>query len=187
MGQWCGAWGRSDPMTKKVTTFGRYPITTLLSTSLPRLCQTHAQVEQRAGGFSWSTFGSFNGTLINEQRIAQATLLRAGDTVSAWPWDPCCAFLHLCATSSVRGELTPAPSNRWLFFLPLASDALPGIGHGTIVVSLEQQPWISRDVTFCGRVTAQLLLQRPFLERSELTVRTVSPDSDVHLTAFQYL
>jgi len=53
--------------------------------------------------------------------MAQATLLRAGDTVSAWPWGTRAAlFWPSAPLVAFPGELTPAPSKRLVgfFFSP---------------------------------------------------------------------
>ncbi len=174
-------------LTKKVTTFGRDPENDIvIDVAAAVVSRRHAQIEQRDGGFFVVDLGSFNGTLINEQRIAQATLLRAGDTLQLGLGGPVLRFFGSSAPlMPFQGESVPAPSKPLVGSSPLAPDALQGLGYGTIVVrsgtATIDQPGRKRPA---DASQPQLLLQVPFLQRSELTVGR-SPDSDIHLDGLQ--
>ncbi len=132
----------------------------VIEASAVMVSRRHAEISRRDGGFVITDNNSFNGTLVNEQRISTPTRLASGDTIRLGHGGP---VLRI----DVSGESSKAPSDAGA---GRPFKAAPGISEnisaGTMVFKMGD---ISQQAG--GPVAeSQLLMQAWFDEKTELTV-----------------
>src|SRR5205085_58366 len=70
------------PLTKDVTRLGREPgVEVAIEAAAAVVSRRHAEIQRRGGQYLLVDLGSFNGTLLNEQRITAPTPLYDGDRI----------------------------------------------------------------------------------------------------------
>jgi ABC-type multidrug transport system ATPase subunit len=182
-------------VTKDVMMLGRDPATDVaIEASAAVVSRRHAEVQRRDGQFVLVDKGSFNGTLLNDQRITTPTPLYDGDRIQLGmggpilrfvaPSHPAPAGAQHAGQRALAGAGAPAVAPVAPVSGPLAEVA----GMHTMVVksgsgSLQQQkPAIGAGGGVAGQ--PQLLMQLGFNGKQQLTIGR-APDNDIHLDGLQ--
>lgn len=167
-------------LTRESTLLGRDPSADIeIDAAAAAVSRHHAEIRRQADGtFLITDLKSFNGTLLNQQRIAQPEKLKHGDHVRLGAAGPSFRFVD--------------PSQPALAGLPKPTKILPEIafsesaildsdeaekGHQTIIYRSGTLPGPQPITDGSG---AQLLLQRAFNGKQQLSVGR-EPDNDIQL------
>jgi ABC transport system ATP-binding/permease protein len=183
-------------VTKDVTLLGRDPATDVaIEASAAVVSRRHAEIQRRDGQFVLVDKGSFNGTLLNEQRITTPTPLYDGDRIQLGmggpilrfvdPAHPAPAGAQHAGQRAVAGAGAPAVAPVTPISGPLAEVA----GMHTMVVksgsgSLQPQKPAAGAAAGGGSAQPQLLMQLGFNGKQQLTIGR-APDNDIHLDGLQ--
>jgi ABC transport system ATP-binding/permease protein len=183
-------------VTKDVTLLGRDPATDVaIEASAAVVSRRHAEIQRRDGQFVLVDNGSFNGTLLNDQRITTPTPLYDGDRIQLGmggpilrfvdPAHPAPAGAQHSGQRAVAGVGAPAVAPVTPISGPLAEVA----GMHTMVVksgsgSLQQQKPAIGGGGAAGGGQPQLLMQIRFDSKQQLTIGR-APDNDIHLDGLQ--
>jgi ABC-type multidrug transport system ATPase subunit len=170
-------------LDKERFSMGRDPSLDLaMATDSVVVSRRHAEIRQEAGRYVLTDLGSFNGTLVNEQRITAPTPLYNGDQIQLGPGGPVLRFVapHLPAPAGAHlsaqraavssGEAAPPPAS-----------SLGREYQGTMVLRGNEAPLppdnapVSQD---------QLLMQLPLAGRAEITVGR-STENTIRLDGLQ--
>ncbi|HEX8143745.1 MAG TPA: FHA domain-containing protein [Pyrinomonadaceae bacterium] len=182
-------------VTKDLTMLGRDPATDVaIEASAAVVSRRHAEIQRRDGQFVLFDKGSFNGTLLNDQRITTPTPLYDGDRIQLGmggpilrfvaPSHPAPAGAQHAGQRAVAGVGAPAVAPVAPISGPLAEVA----GMHTMVVksgsgSLQpQKPAIGGGGG--AQPQPQLLMQLGFNGKQQLTIGR-APDNDIHLDGLQ--
>jgi ABC-type multidrug transport system ATPase subunit/pSer/pThr/pTyr-binding forkhead associated (FHA) protein len=93
-------------LTKDVTRFGRAPkLDIVFDVAATYVSRTHAEVQRSPDGYVLSDLNSFNGTLLNNQRITGPRLLADGDTIRLGQRGPVLRFRQ----TGLRLPASPQP------------------------------------------------------------------------------
>ena len=180
-------------VTKDLMMLGRDPATDVaIEASAAVVSRRHAEIQRRDGQFILVDKGSFNGTLLNDQRITTPTPLYDGDRIQLGmggpilrfvdPSHPAPAGAQHAGQRAVAGVGAPAVAPVTPVSGPLAEVA----GMHTMVVksgsgSLQQQ---KPSIGAGGGQQPQLLMQLGFNGKQQLTIGR-APDNDIHLDGLQ--
>jgi ABC-type multidrug transport system ATPase subunit/pSer/pThr/pTyr-binding forkhead associated (FHA) protein len=172
-----------------VTRMGRDPeMEVAIEASAAVVSRRHAEIRKHDGQFVLHDLGSFNGTLINDQRITTPTPLYDNDRIQLGmggpilrfidPAHPAPAGLSQAGQRAVGSAVAPAGMP------PVSGPIAEVAGMHTMVVkggsgALQQQPQAPQ----AGGAQPQLLMQRPF-DKPTLSIGR-APDNDVHLDGLQ--
>ncbi|HEX8138660.1 MAG TPA: FHA domain-containing protein [Pyrinomonadaceae bacterium] len=183
-------------VTKDVTLLGRDPATDVaIEASAAVVSRRHAEIQRRDGQFILVDKGSFNGTLLNDQRITTPTPLYDGDRIQLGmggpilrfvaPSHPAPAGAQHAGQRAVAGAGAPAGAPPAPISGPLAEVA----GMHTMVVksgsgSLQPQKPAAGGGAAGGAAQPQLLMQLGFNGKQQLTIGR-APDNDIHLDGLQ--
>ena len=181
---------RRIQISQEVTRLGRDPeMEVAIEASAAVVSRRHAEIRRRDGQFVLHDLGSFNGTLINDQRITTPTPLYDGDRIQLGmggpilrfvdPAHPAPAGLSHAGQRAVGSSVPPAQ-------MPPVSGPLAEVaGMHTMVVKAGsgalQQP--QAQTPQGGGAQPQLLMQRPF-DKPTLSIGR-APDNDLHLDGLQ--
>ena len=177
-----------------MTRLGREPgMEVAIEAAAAVVSRRHAEIQRRNGQYMLVDLGSFNGTLINDQRITSPTPLYDGDRIQLGMGGPILRFLDAAhpapagaqntgqrsvAVSSGASPQAPIP----VPVPPVSGPLAEGVRAQTIVVkagsgSLNQPPPQ-------GGAQAQLLMQVMFDGKQQLNIGR-SPDNDIRLDGLQ--
>ncbi|MDT4966536.1 MAG: transport system ATP-binding/permease protein [Acidobacteriota bacterium] len=181
-------------LTKEITRLGREPgMEVAIEAAAAVVSRRHAEIQKRDGQYVLVDLGSFNGTLINEQRITAPTPLYDSDRIQLGMGGPILRFVdpnhqapvgaqntgqRAVAISSGSSPQAPIPIP-----VPPVSGPLAEVGRAqTMVVrpgsgSLNQPP-------AGGAGQPQLLMQVMFDGKPHLAIGR-SPDNDIRLDGLQ--
>ena len=163
-------------------TLGRDPSMDLvIATDSAVVSRRHAEIRKAAGQYMLADLGSFNGTLINEQRITAPTPLYDNDQIQLGPGGPVLRF--------VAPQL-PAPAGSQLSAqrAAVASGEVPALPaasgreyQGTMVLRAGSAPAPPDNAPVSDD---QLLMQLPFAGQAEITVGR-STENTIRLDGLQ--
>lgn len=181
-------------LAKDVTRLGREPgVEVSIEAAAAVVSRRHAEIQRRDGQYMLVDLGSFNGTLLNEQRITAPTPLYDGDRIQLGMGGPILRFIdpahpapagaqntgqRSVAVSSGAPPQAPIPVP-----VPPVSGPLAEVARAqTIVVkagsgSLHQPP-------AQGGAQPQLLMQVAFNGKQQLNIGR-APDNDIRLDGLQ--
>jgi ABC-type multidrug transport system ATPase subunit/pSer/pThr/pTyr-binding forkhead associated (FHA) protein len=183
-------------LTKDVTRLGREPgIEVEIEAAAAVVSRRHAEIQRRDGQYTLVDLGSFNGTLINEQRITSPTPLYDSDRIQLGMGGPVLRFIdpahpapsgaqntgqRSVAISSGSSPQAPIPipippASGPLAEAPRAQTMVLKAGSG----SLNQAPAASP-----GSAQPQLLMQVMFDGKPQLSIGR-APDNDIRLDGLQ--
>src|SRR5438477_1376030 len=132
----------------------------------------HAEIRRQAdGSYAIADLNSFNGTLVNDQRVTQLTTLHDGDRVQLATGGPIFRFVH---PSSAPLEPRATTETRWRGSELSKSDN--GIGLRTIIARSQTE----QQTPFAVTNNAQLLFERSFDGKQNLSVGRGS-ENDIQL------
>jgi ABC-type multidrug transport system ATPase subunit/pSer/pThr/pTyr-binding forkhead associated (FHA) protein len=189
-----GATGKMERVTisdKEVVLLGRDPaVDVVIDADAAVVSRRHAEIRRRDGQCVLFDLGSFNGTLINEQRITAPTPLYDGDRIQLGMGGPILRFSDPAHPAPVEAQ-QPAAQRNLSGAVPVAvpsthrAPAGEGVGMHTMVVrpgsgSLNQP--MPRPTE--GGPQPQLLMQLAFDGRPQLSVGR-APDNDIRLDGLQ--
>lgn len=183
-------------LTKDVSRLGREPgMEVALEAAAAVVSRRHAEIQRRDGQYMLVDLGSFNGTLLNEQRITSPTPLYDNDRIQLGMGGPILRFIdpahpapagaqntgqRSVAISSGASPQAPIPIP-----IPPASGplAVPASAQTMVVKtgsgSLNQPP-----PSAGGGAQPQLLMQVAFDGKPQLTIGR-APDNDITLDGLQ--
>ncbi len=186
------ATGRMERVTisdKEIVLLGRDPsVDVVIDADSAVVSRRHAEIRRRDGQCVLYDLGSFNGTLINEQRITQPTPLYDNDRIQLGMGGPILRFSDPAHPAPAAGQM-PAAQRAVGGAVPVVSTARApageNIGMHTMVVrpgsgSLNQQ--MPRPME--GGQQPQLLMQLAFNGRQQLSIGR-APDNDIRLDGLQ--
>lgn len=164
-------------ITRQTTTLGRDTTADVqVEGAAPVVSRRHAEITQRPdGSFVVTDLQSFNGTLVNGQRISQPTQLAHSDVVQLSVGGPILRFVLTRPPS--RNEASPGAEKRPA---PRPGAALEDIGSRTIVFQAGVTPApvsLAPDSSL-----SQPVLQRAFDDKGRVSVGR-EPDNDIQLDA----
>lgn len=176
-------------LTSDVTVLGRDAVADIqVDAAAPVVSRRHAEIRRQADGkYLISDLQSFNGTLVNGQRISHPTLLKDGDQVQLSVGGPILRFIDLAAPLST-GQTSIKPTGAAKVSAP--PDGKPGLaressppedfGSRTIVAraGVAQGAWAGNQ----ERAAAQLVQQHAFGAKGRISVGR-DPDNDIQLDA----
>lgn len=148
-----------------------------ISAGAATISRRHAMVtRQKEGGFAIADLDSFNGTLVNNQRIKQPTPLRDGDRIQLSPGGPVLRFISTPGPQRQGKVTTPDPKLQAAKAPAAAPAGSDQLGMRTIVsrVPVEAAP-VPADAG-----SARLVFERKFDIGQVLTVGR-SAENDIQL------
>jgi ABC-type multidrug transport system ATPase subunit/pSer/pThr/pTyr-binding forkhead associated (FHA) protein len=186
------ATGKMERVTisdKEIVLLGRDPsVDVVIDADSAVVSRRHAEIRRRDGQCVLYDLGSFNGTLINEQRITQPTPLYDNDRIQFGMGGPILRFSDPAHPALAAGQM-PAAQRAVSGAVPVVSTerapAGGGVGMHTMVIkagsgSLNQQ--MPRPME--GGQQPQLLMQLAFNGRQQLSIGR-APDNDIRLDGLQ--
>jgi ABC-type multidrug transport system ATPase subunit/pSer/pThr/pTyr-binding forkhead associated (FHA) protein len=136
----------------------------VFESSAVMVSRRHAAIRPDNGGYSVDDNNSFNGTLVNGQRISAATPLYHGDNIQLGLGGP---VLRFDSPSRVAPSGASLPGQRSLAVDQIVSQINPSPSSKTMVFSLEKDASHARSAT---PSEAQLLMSLNFGGKKELTI-----------------
>src|SRR6266542_5861244 len=144
-----------------------------IDAAAPMVSRRHAEIHrQNNGGFVIIDLNSFNGTLVNDQRINQPTPLHDGDCVQFAVGGPIFRFINPAIAPPKQRSSTGTAVRELAAALP--ADA--GIGLHTIISRSRTE----RPAPPAGASDVQLLFERTFDGKRDLSVGR-DPENDIQL------
>jgi ABC transport system ATP-binding/permease protein len=185
-----GATGKLEriQVTKDLTRLGRDPeMEVAIEAQAAVVSRRHAEIQRRDGQFVLVDLGSFNGTLLNEQRITTPTPLYDGDRIQLGMGGPVLRFIDPAHPAPAGAR---APGQRVAGVAAQPAPAVPMSGPLAEVAGMHTM--IAKPGTgalqpgtpAAGGAQPQLLLQRGFDGKSTLSIGR-GPDNDIHLDGLQ--
>jgi len=148
------------------------------STDKIMVSRKHAMVRLEGSDFVLEDNGSFNGTYVNEQRIAAAVPLYHGDSVQFGIGGPVIRF-H--SPSRIAPEGADLAGQRSISIANIAGVSPEAIKSKTMVFRVDKSP---ASMKSSGNVNAQLLMSLAFGDKKELTIGR-SETNDITLDGLQ--
>lgn len=183
-------------LTKDVTRLGREPgMEVALEAAAAVVSRRHAEIQRSNGQYTLVDLGSFNGTLLNDQRITSPTPLYDNDRIQLGMGGPILRFLdpshpapsgaqntgqRSVAISSGASPQAPIPIPVPPSSGPLAAPA----SAQTMVVKAGSGSLNQPSPSAGGGAQPQLLMQVAFDGKPQLTVGR-APDNDITLDGLQ--
>jgi len=173
---------RRIELNKEVTRLGRDPEgEVVIDADAAVVSRRHAEIKKIEGQFSISDLKSFNGTLVNDQRIAELVQLFDGDRIQLGVGGPILRVIdpsHPAAARRVMQPGAPTPSQQ---AIPSAFGQIAAMAHRQTIVSTSGslQPSAAQ---VSGQ--PQLLARLSFESSPQLSVGR-APDNDVRLDGLQ--
>jgi ABC-type multidrug transport system ATPase subunit/pSer/pThr/pTyr-binding forkhead associated (FHA) protein len=182
-------------LTKDVTRLGRDPgMEVAIEAAAAVVSRRHAEIQRRDGQYMLIDHGSFNGTLINEQRITSPTPLYDGDRIQLGMGGPLLRFIdpahpapsgaqntgqRSVAISSGSSPQAPIPIP-----VPPASGPLAGAARAQTMVVKPGSGSLNQPAASPGGAQPQLLMQVMFDGKPQLSIGR-APDNDIRLDGLQ--
>lgn len=172
--------GRTS-LNKNATLLGRDPAADIsVDAAAAVVSRRHAEIQKSNGNFQVVDLNSFNGTLLNGQRINQPTPLQDGDRIQLGLGGPVFRFVDP-ASFDEQEQSQPLPDQLYEPSLPApvpvaAPDAFDG--QRTVVIRSPRQAVVSRQPGIGS--DAQLLTHCSFDRKARLSVGR-SPDNDIRV------
>ena len=173
---------RRIELNKEVTRLGRDPEgEVVIDADAAVVSRRHAEIKKIEGQFSISDLKSFNGTLVNDQRIAELVQLFDGDRIQLGVGGPILRVIdpsHPAPARRVMQPGAPTPSQQ---AIPSAFGQIAAMAHRQTIVSTSGslQPSAAQ---VSGQ--PQLLARLSFESSPQLSVGR-APDNDVRLDGLQ--
>ncbi len=173
---------RRIELNKELTRLGRDPEgEVVIDADAPVVSRRHAEIKKSEGQFSIIDLKSFNGTLVNDQRIAESVQLFDGDRIQLGVGGPVLRVIdpsHPAPARRVMRPGAPTPSQQ----------AIPS-AFGQIAAMAQRQTIVSTSGSLqpsAAQVSGQpqLLARLSFESRPQLSVGR-APDNDVRLDGLQ--
>jgi ABC-type multidrug transport system ATPase subunit/pSer/pThr/pTyr-binding forkhead associated (FHA) protein len=173
---------RRIELNKEVTRLGRDPEgEVVIDVDAAVVSRRHAEIKKIDGQFSISDLKSFNGTLVNDQRIAESVQLFDGDRIQLGVGGPVLRVVdpsHPAPARRVMQPGGPTPSQQ----------AIPS-AFGQIAAMAQRQTIVSTSGSLQPKAAQvsgqpQLLARLSFETRPQLSVGR-APDNDVRLDGLQ--
>ncbi|MBD0370507.1 MAG: FHA domain-containing protein [Pyrinomonadaceae bacterium] len=179
---------RRIQLSKDVTRMGRDPeMEVAIEASAAVVSRRHAEIRKHDGQFVLHDLGSFNGTLINDQRITTPTPLYDGDRIQLGMGGPILRFTDPAhpapAGMSQAGQRALGPSASPVQMPPVSGPIAEVAGMHTMVVRPGSGSLQQPQAPQTGGAQPQLLMQRPF-DKPTLSIGR-APDNDLHLDGLQ--
>jgi ABC-type multidrug transport system ATPase subunit/pSer/pThr/pTyr-binding forkhead associated (FHA) protein len=173
---------RRIDLNKEVTRLGRDPEgEVVIDADAAVVSRRHAEIKKSDGQFSISDLKSFNGTLVNDQRIAESVPLFDGDRIQLGVGGPVLRVTdpsHPAPPHRVIQPGAPTPSQQ---NIPSAFGQIAAMAQRQTIVSMSGSP--QRTAPQTGS-QPQLLARLSFETRPQLSVGR-APDNDVRLDGLQ--
>jgi len=173
---------RRIELNKEVTRLGRDPEgEVVIDADAAVVSRRHAEIKKIEGQFSISDLKSFNGTLVNDRRIAELVQLFDGDRIQLGVGGPILRVIdpsHPAPARRVMQPGAPTPSQQ---AIPSAFGQIAAMAHRQTIVSTSGslQPSAAQ---VSGQ--PQLLARLSFESSPQLSVGR-APDNDVRLDGLQ--
>ncbi len=148
------------------------------STDKIMVSRKHAMVRLEGDNFILEDNGSFNGTYVNEQRIAAAVPLYHDDRVQFGIGGP---IIRFHSPSRVAPEGSDLAGQRLISMANIAGVSPEAIKSKTMVFRVDKSP---ASMKSSGNVNAQLLMSLAFGDKKELTIGR-SESNDITLDGLQ--
>jgi ABC-type multidrug transport system ATPase subunit/pSer/pThr/pTyr-binding forkhead associated (FHA) protein len=181
------------PLAKEIMRLGRDPeMDVALDAASAVVSRRHAEIHRQPQGQQYVLFdlGSFNGTLVNEQRITQPVPLFDGDRLQLGMGGPILRFIdpahpapagaHHAGQRVVSGVGEPAVISG---IRPVTGPIAEVAGMSTVVFKPGTDS-LKPQTVGPGGAPSQLLMQRLFEGRPALTIGR-APDNDIKLDGLQ--
>jgi len=173
---------RRIDLNKEVTRLGRDPEgEVVIDADAAVVSRRHAEIKKSDGQFSIRDLKSFNGTLVNDQRIAESVPLFDGDRIQLGVGGPVLRVIdpsHPAPPHRVIQPGAPTPSQQ---LIPSAFGQIAAMAQRQTIVSMSGSP--QRTAPQTGS-QPQLLARLSFETRPQLSVGR-APDNDVRLDGLQ--
>jgi ABC-type multidrug transport system ATPase subunit/pSer/pThr/pTyr-binding forkhead associated (FHA) protein len=173
---------RRIALTKEVTRLGRDPEgEVVIDADAAVVSRRHAEIKLTDGQYTITDLKSFNGTLVNGQRITETVSLFDGDQIELGNSGPRMRLTdpaHLPPTHRLVQPGAPTPSQQ---LIPPAFAQIPVMAHRQTIVSTSGT--VKPTAPPPGS-QPQLLARMSFDSRPQLTVGR-APDSDLRLDGLQ--
>jgi ABC-type multidrug transport system ATPase subunit/pSer/pThr/pTyr-binding forkhead associated (FHA) protein len=182
-------------LTKEVSRLGREPgMEVVIEAASAVVSRRHAEIQRRDGQYTLVDLGSFNGTLLNDQRIANPTPLYDGDQIQLGMGGPVLRFIdpahpapagaqntgqRSVAISSGASPQAPIPVP-----VPLAPSPLAAPASAQTMVVKPGSGSLNQPTPAAGGPQPQLLMQVAFNGKQQLSVGR-APDNDISLDGLQ--
>jgi len=173
---------RRIELNKEVTRLGRDPEgEAVLDADAAVVSRRHAEIRRSGDQFSISDLRSFNGTLVNDQRITETVALFDGDQIQLGVGGPRLRLVDPAHPAPAHREIQPGfptPSQR---LIPPAFAEIGVMAHRQTIVSTSGSLQATKPPVGSQ---PQLLVRMSFENRPQLSVGR-STDSDVRLDGLQ--
>ena len=165
--------GREYALNRDVTLLGRDAAADIsIEAAGAVVSRRHAEIRRHADGtYAIADLNSFNGTLVNDQRIAQPTTLHDGDRLQLATGGPIFRFAHPASAPLEARAATPTRLRG-----SELSKSDPKIGLRTIIARSQTE----QKTPFAATNNAQLLFERSFDGKQDLSVGR-GPENDIQL------
>src|SRR5437588_3306356 len=173
---------RRIELNKEVTRLGRDPEgEVVIDADAAVVSRRHAEIKRSGDQYSISDLRSFNGTLVNDQRITETVPLFDGDQIQLGVGGPRLRLVDPAHPAPAHREIQPG--------FPTPSQRLIPPAFGEIAVMAQRQTIVSTSGSLQATKPPagsqpQLLARLWFENRPQLSVGR-SPDSDVRLDGLQ--
>jgi len=173
---------RRIELNKEVTRLGRDPEgEVVIDVDAAVVSRRHAEIKKIDGQFSISDLKSFNGTLVNDQRIAESVQLFDGDRIQLGVGGPMLRVIDSSHPAPARRVMQPGG--------PTPSQPAIPPAFGQIAAMAQRQTIVSTSGSLqpsAAQVSGQpqLLARLSFEARPQLSVGR-APDNDVRLDGLQ--
>jgi ABC-type multidrug transport system ATPase subunit/pSer/pThr/pTyr-binding forkhead associated (FHA) protein len=179
---------RRIPVNKPVITIGRDPSNDIaLDASSAVVSRRHAEIRNQGGQFFVHDLGSFNGTLVNEQRITSPTPLYDGDRVQLGRGGPTLRFsapgMPAPAGASITGQRVISSGNISIPPQPAKEVAGARPGMHTMVIK-GGVPGLQQQMPEPSSGQLQFLMRLSFDGKQQLSIGR-APTNDIHLDGLQ--
>ena len=173
---------RRITLTKEVTRLGRDPEgEVVIDADAAVVSRRHAEIRLADGQYTLTDLKSFNGTLVNGQRITETVSLCDGDQIELGNSGPRLRLIdpaHPAPAHRVVQPGAPTPSQK---LIPPAFGQIAAMAQRQTIVSTSGS---LQSTTPASGTQAQLLARLTFDNRTQLSVGR-APDSDVRLDGLQ--
>lgn len=182
-------------LTKDLTRLGREPgMEVTIEAAAAVVSRRHAEIQKRDGQYTLVDLGSFNGTLINEQRIAAPTPLYDSDRIQLGlggpvlrfidPQHPAPAGAQNTGQRSVAISAGYSPQAPIPVPVPPVSGPLAEVARAQTMVVKAGSGSLAKPPASAGGAQPQLLMQVKFDGKPQLSVGR-SPDNEIRLDGLQ--
>ncbi|HEY0003501.1 MAG TPA: FHA domain-containing protein [Pyrinomonadaceae bacterium] len=181
-------------LTKEITRLGRdHEMDVALDASSAVVSRRHAEIKRMQGQYVLFDLGSFNGTLINEQRITQPTPLFDGDRIQLGMGGPIVRFVDPAHPAPVGAQFAGQRVVSGIGEVAVAPGVNPAQSAPGALISGQHTMFLNKpesgglkppEVVAADGVQQHLLMQRLFEGRAQLTIGR-APDNDIQLDGLQ--